>query len=229
LALDRIAGEWLASAGNKSDATIRELACDIDPVHGTQGEKPMKVVALLGSPRANKNSATIARRFVDAAAQLGAETRVFELNKLNYRGCQGCYACKKTLDHCVLRDDLTEVLNAVQAADLVLLASPVYYGDVTAQLKGFIDRSYSYLKPDYLSNPQPSRLGTKKLVFALTQGHPDEMLFADIFPRYEMFLKWMGFAETRLIRVCGIGPGSVDAVPEATLRQAEEVARELVG
>jgi multimeric flavodoxin WrbA len=128
----------------------------------------------------------------------------------------------------VLNDDLTEVLSAVAAADLVVLASPVYYGDITSQLKGFIDRTYSYLVPDYLTNPQPSRLSPKKLVFVLTQGHPDEALFADIFPRYELFLKWMGFSEITLIRTCGIGPGSVDAVPEQVLQQADATAHKLM-
>ncbi len=188
----------------------------------------MKIVALLGSPRHGKNSASLANRFTETAAGLGAGIRTFELNRLNYRGCQGCYACKKTIDYCVLNDDLTEVLHEVQTADLVVLASPVYYGDITAQLKGFIDRCYSYMKPDYLTNPQPSRLSPKKLVFVLTQGHPDETLFADIFPRYEGFLKWMGFSETRLVRVCGIGPGSIDQVPAQALQQAEEVARALL-
>ncbi|WP_298273501.1 NAD(P)H-dependent oxidoreductase [Geobacter sp.] len=187
----------------------------------------MKIVTLLGSPRLKKNSATIANRFTETAAALGAETRTFELNRLVYRGCQGCYACKKGDEHCVLTDDLTEVLAAVREADVVVLASPVYYGDVTAQLKGFIDRCYSYLTPDYLTNPLPSRLGPKKLVMVLVQGHPDESLFADIFPRYDGFLKWMGFTETRLIRACGIGPASVDAVPDALLQQAEEAARAL--
>ncbi len=188
----------------------------------------MKIVSLLGSPRSTGNSTAIANRITETAARLGAETGTFELNRLAYRGCQGCYACKKGLDHCVLNDDLTEVLDAVQDADVVVLASPVYYGDISAQLKGFIDRSYSYLKPDYLSNPQPSRLSPKKLVFVLTQGNPDESLFADIFPRYEGFLKWMGFIDTRLIRVCGIGPASVDAVPDQFLQQAEETARTLL-
>lgn len=187
----------------------------------------MKIVTLLGSPRTKGNSASIAARFNETAAQLGAETRIFELNRLSYRGCQGCYACKKSLDRCVLKDDLTEVLAAVQEADVVVLATPVYYGDVTSQLKGFIDRSYSYLKPDYLTNPQPSRLSPKKLIFVLTQGHPDETLFADIFPRYDTFLKWMSFADTQLIRVCGIGPASMDTVPEEVLKQAEEAARSL--
>jgi multimeric flavodoxin WrbA len=188
----------------------------------------MKIVTLLGSPRHNKNSATIANRFTETAANLGAETRTFELNRLTYRGCQGCYACKKTHDHCVLKDDLTEVLAEVQDADLLVLASPVYYGDVTAQLKGFIDRGYSYLKPDYLTNPQPSRLTPKKLLFVLTQGHPDEALFADIFPRYDGFMKWMGITESRLIRACGIGPASADEVPEQILKQAEEAAKAFI-
>jgi NAD(P)H-dependent FMN reductase len=188
----------------------------------------MRIVSLLGSPRSNGNSATIAKRFTETAVELGAEVRSFELNKLSYRGCQGCYACKKGLDHCVLNDDLAEVLEAVHAADLVLLASPVYYSDITAQLKGFIDRSYSYLKPDYISNPQPSRLSPKKLVIALVQGNPDAALFADIFPRYSGFLQWMGFTDPTLIRACGIGPMSVDQVPEEILLQAEQTARALL-
>ena len=188
----------------------------------------MKIVALLGSPRTDKNSATIANRFTATAAQFGAEVSTFELNRLDYRGCQGCYACKKTLDHCVLQDDLTAILDAVRGADLLLLASPVYYGDVTAQLKGFIDRTFCYLKPDYPTNPEPSRLAPKQLVFVIAQGHPDEKLFADIFPRYEMFLKWMGFADCRLLRACGIGPARIDAPSEEILDQAEALARELV-
>lgn len=187
----------------------------------------MKVVSLLGSPRSNGNSATIAKQLLKTASESGSETQSFELNRLNYRGCQACYACKKGSEDCVLNDDLTEVLSAVATADLVVLATPVYYGEISSQLKGFIDRTYSYLVPDYLTNLQPSRLSPKKLIFVLTQGHPDEALFADIFPRYETFLKWMGFNEISLIRVCGIGPGSVDSVSEQVMQQAVETAKAL--
>jgi multimeric flavodoxin WrbA len=116
----------------------------------------------------------------------------------------------------------------VAGADLVLLATPVYFGEITSQLKGFMDRTFSYLVPDYRTNPQASRLAPKKLVFVLTQGNPDEALFADIFPRYEGFLKWQGFHDAKLIRACGIGPASVDTVPEPVLRLAEETARQLL-
>jgi len=188
----------------------------------------MKVVSLLGSPRTEGNSSTIARHFLETAASLGAETSAYELNRLTYRGCQGCYACKTKLDKCVLNDDLTAVLAAVQEADTVLVASPVYYGEITSQLKGFMDRTFSYLVPDYRTNPQPSRLSPKKLIFVLPQGHPDEQVFADIFPRYEGFLKWQGYFDIKLIRACGIGPSTVDAVPEDILRLAEETARQLM-
>ena len=188
----------------------------------------MNIVCLLGSPRQTGNSATIANRLMESAAALGATTTTFTLNQLTYRGCQGCYACKKDLDHCVLNDDLTPVLEAVANADAVVLASSVYYGDITGQLKCFMDRTFSYLKADYLTNRQPSRLSFKQLVMVLTQGHPDDALFADIFPRYNGFLSWLGFKDGRLLRGCGIGPSTIDRVPEELLLQADEMARDLL-
>jgi multimeric flavodoxin WrbA len=135
----------------------------------------MKVLCLLGSPREKGNSAAVANRFCAAAERLGAEVQAFALNKLEYRGCQDCMACKTKLDNCALEDDLSEVLDAVYETDVLVLASPVYYGDLSSQLKGFIDRSYSYLASDYLTNPKSTRLpGGKKLVFILIQGNPDQ-------------------------------------------------------
>jgi multimeric flavodoxin WrbA len=190
----------------------------------------MKIVTLLGSPRTSGITTSIANRLTTTAASLGAETRTFELNRLSYRGCQGCYVCKTTLDHCVLDDDLAELLQAAAEADVLVLATPVYYGDVTGQLKCFIDRTFSWLVPDYIGNPQPSRLGAgKKLVFVMSQGNPDDKLFADIYPRYSTFFKWLGFSESRLVRACGRGPSTVDAAPESALKQAEEIAREITG
>jgi multimeric flavodoxin WrbA len=190
----------------------------------------MNIVCLLGSPRPAGNSATIAKQFTETAAELGATIRTFELNRLTYRGCQGCYACKTQLDRCILRDDLTEVLDAAQDADVLVLATPIYYGEVTGQLKCFIDRTFSYLVPDFITSSNPSRLTRgKRLVFVATQGQPDESLFADIFPRYERFFKWLGFTKTRLIRACGLGPDAPADVMTPYLRQAEEAAREICG
>lgn len=189
----------------------------------------MKVVAVMGSPRAKGNSAFLAERFLDAAEKLGAETRSFVLNTLTYRGCQACFACKTTSETCVMRDDLTEVLEAVRHADVLVLASPVYYGEVTGQMKLFIDRTFCYLTPDFKTSDNKSRLKPgKKLVFIQTQGAP-KAAFGDIFPRYEQIMKYHNFAGTHLIRGCELG-GPEDVRKRVDLvKLAEETARRVVG
>ena len=170
----------------------------------------MKVACLLGSPRSGANSTAIAESFCAGAREQGAEIGIFTLNKLKYRGCQACMACKTKLDHCILEDDLTEVFSAVTEADIVVLASPVYYGDLSSQTKAFIDRTYSFLKPDYLTQAVPSRLPQgKKLVFIQTQA-ADESMFGDIFSKYDFFFKFYGFDQSLHLRACGVnGPGEV--------------------
>lgn len=189
----------------------------------------MKIACVMGSPRPEGNSATIARHFLEKAAALGAETETFSLNTLSYRGCQACYACKTKLDRCILKDDLSLVLAAVQEADVLVLATPTYFGGISGQLKCFIDRTYSYLKPDYLSNSQPSRLAPgKKLLFIITQGHPDEAMFNQVFPLYDRFFRWYGYEDSRLIRACGVGSGGMVDLPERFLLEAEEAARDFI-
>jgi multimeric flavodoxin WrbA len=183
----------------------------------------MKIVCLLGSPRPKGNSSTLAKRFCERAKELGAKVQIIQLNKLTYRGCQACMACKTKLDKCVLKDDLEKVLESVHGADVLVMASPIYYGEVASQLKAFIDRTYSFLASDYVTNPHPSRLSPgKKLVFILTQGQPDDQQFDDVFPRYDSFFKWYGFEESYLIRACGVMDiGDVEAHREAMLSAAE--------
>ncbi|MDY6904270.1 MAG: flavodoxin family protein [Thermodesulfobacteriota bacterium] len=190
----------------------------------------MKIVCLLASPRPKGNSATIAGWVCDEAEARGAEVQVFELNKMNYRGCQACMACKTNADRCVLEDDLTGVLDAVREADAVVVATPVYFGDVTAQLKGFIDRTYSYFVPDFLTTPTPSRLKPgKRLVFIQAQAQPDEQLFADIYPKYGLFFKFNGFQDNILIRACGVQAPDDAAAKPALQEQAKQAAGAIMG
>jgi multimeric flavodoxin WrbA len=189
----------------------------------------MNIACLLGSPRSSGNSSVMADRFLRTAESQGAETATFHLNELTFRGCQGCYACKTKAEECVLSDGLTEVLETVKQAAVLVLATPVYYGDISGQMKCFIDRTFSYLKPDYITNPLPSRLAPgKKLVFLMAQGHPDEGTFCDIFPRYEYFLKWYGYSDTYLMRACGVGSGGVTNVTEDILLRIDDTARAVV-
>jgi len=188
------------------------------------------IVCLLGSPRPTGNSAVMAQALCDAATQDGAAVQTFALNKLTYRGCQGCLACKKGEQACVLEDGLTPVLEAVRACDVLVLATPVYFGEVTAQLKGFIDRTFSYLQAGYAHLPrgERSRLSPgKTLVFVIAQGHPKKELFTDIFPRYEYLLNWQGFTHSHLLRACAVyNLGDAAARPEV-LEEARTLGRRL--
>jgi hypothetical protein len=159
-----------------------------------------------------------------AALEQGAEVQEYLLNKLNFRGCQGCRTCKTKSEACILEDDLAPVLAAVKEADLLVLASPVYFGEITGQMKLFFDRTYSYLNPDFSSRVPES----KPAVLILAQANPDPAQFADIFPRYERWLKLYGFAPVRLLRAVGVrDPGDLDQQP-GLLDQAAALARELV-
>jgi multimeric flavodoxin WrbA len=190
----------------------------------------MKISCLLGSPRKESNSAAIAGRFNETAKTLGADVQTVVLNQLNYRGCQGCMSCKTTSDKCVLEDDLADVLESLKSADIVVMAMPVYCSDVPGQVKCFLDRTFSYLKPDFRAEANPSRLPLgKKLVFIITQGAPAEEMFADIPQKYTAFLKRsMGFGDTYLIRGIGVGGGGAVGVPDEYLNKAEDIARSLI-
>jgi len=189
----------------------------------------MNCICLLGSPRKNGNSATVAARLMSRMAELGAEVETICLNELNYRGCQGCYACKNGSEECVLQDDLTAVLEKVRNADALVLASPVYYGDVSGQLKNFIDRTFCFLKPKYYARPDCSRLAPGKgFAMILTQGHLDENRFADVFPRYNEFFQWYGYRSGALLRGIGISELSNVAKREYLMDGAWELAEKLV-
>lgn len=189
----------------------------------------MKIVCILGSPRKNGNSAKLAQHFLARAEKHGAETESYFLNGLNFQGCQACNLCKTEFEKCVLDDDLAPVLEATFNADIVILASPVYYGDVSAQLKAFIDRTYSFLLPEYIAKAHPNRLPErKKLVFILTQGHRDPDWFADILPRYQDLFHWTGFANTHPVRVVDVyHPGDAEKKPEV-LERVEDLAYKLI-
>ena len=186
----------------------------------------MKVTCLFGSPRKKGNSSTLARKFVDTATEMGAEVRVFNLNTLDFKGCQGCDLCKTKQDHCAVDDGLAPVLRAVKETDVLVLSTPIYFMDVSSQMKAFIDRTYSFVEADYLTNPDASRLPRgKKLVFIQTQEADDDS-YPEIFAKYDMFFKFYGFEKSVLIRVGQVGQqGGLGRRPEAFDR-VESAARE---
>lgn len=89
----------------------------------------MKVISIIGSPRVHGAGTRISTAFTDQAAELGADVKVFRLNDMNFSGCQGCEGCHTKSDKCIVEDDLTEVLDSIFGADILVFSAPVYYGD----------------------------------------------------------------------------------------------------
>lgn len=189
----------------------------------------MEIVCVLGSPRPKGNSTTIAKRFCERAEKLGAAVHYYPLNELSYRGCQGCMSCKGKSERCVLKDDLTEILDGIMEKDMLVLATPVYFGSVSGQVKCLIDRTFSFMVPDFRTNPNPSRLPSgKKAVFISAQGAPEDM-FRDIQEHYENYFKRYGFEESHFIRGGNIRELGDAEGREDLLESAERKAEELIG
>lgn len=105
----------------------------------------MKVIGFNGSPRKNANTQTLVEAVLKGAESKGAETRLINLNQLNVKGCQGCEACKKDLGKCFQKDDLSPILKEMAECDAVVLGTPVYYYQVSAQFKALVDRFYCFI------------------------------------------------------------------------------------
>jgi multimeric flavodoxin WrbA len=101
----------------------------------------MKITGILGSPR-GKNSLTrkLLESALGGAEAAGAETEIIDVTRLKLQYCIGCCACYRT-GKCVLKDDFAGAYEKMINSDGIVLASPVYFNSVSAQLKTFIDRT----------------------------------------------------------------------------------------
>lgn len=99
-----------------------------------------KVLILSGSPRKNGNSDILCDEFARGAAEAGNHVEKIRVSEKNIGFCRACYACRGT-GVCAIKDDMAEVLQKMIDADVLVLASPVYFYSIDAQLKALIDRT----------------------------------------------------------------------------------------
>ncbi len=114
----------------------------------------MQILALNSSPRSKEESKTelVLEKFLEGAGRAGATTETVYLRDHRIRHCLGCFACWfKTPGRCIQKDDMTGGLfDRFLAADLVVLASPLYHYNLNARMKAFIERTLPMIKPDFV-------------------------------------------------------------------------------
>lgn len=103
----------------------------------------MKVLGIVSSPRKGGNTETLVSEVLASTREAGAETEILLLREMAIQPCDGCRACHKT-GACHIRDDMQRVYPRLEAADALVLGTPVYFWTVSGQCKVFIDRTYCY-------------------------------------------------------------------------------------
>ncbi|MDO4289540.1 MAG: flavodoxin family protein [Eubacterium sp.] len=132
----------------------------------------MKIIGFYGSPRPQSNSRALVDTVLAAAGEQGADTEVFDLNALDIKGCTACFACHKTPEaFCVQKDDMDQIYAAVKAADAIVIGTPIYMAQASAQTILLLNRLYALM---YATDTGASafKIGPKKVVMIYAQGAP---------------------------------------------------------
>ena len=135
----------------------------------------MKIIGFIASPRKEGNTAWVVNKILEGAKEQGAKTQVWHFNDLDIKPCKGCLGCVQS-DKCAINDDMQKIYDALAQADALVLGSPVYMGQMTAQAKIFTDRLFAQITPRFSPKFKEKNAG-KKLVLVFTQGNPDTSMF----------------------------------------------------
>ena len=128
-----------------------------------------KILGISGSPRRNGNTETLLDYALEGASQAGAVVEKIVLNELCLRPCQECAGCGKTAA-CVIKDGMLPIYKKVDSSDALIIASPIYFGSITSQLKMMIDRFQPYWIKKYILKKTVSRTAGRKGIFLCASG-----------------------------------------------------------
>lgn len=127
-----------------------------------------KVLILRGSPRMSGNSNMLAEQVVDGALSSGAQVRNFFLQDMHILPCNACDACQENENNgCILEDDMQMIYPELRAVDSIVISTPIYWFNMSAQIKLCIDRWYA------LETPKGSALSGKNFAFLMSFGDSD--------------------------------------------------------
>ena len=172
----------------------------------------MNIIILNGSPRKSGNTTALTAAFTRGAEEAGHTVTEFFLGDMEIHGCKGCFGGGKNSDSpCVQKDDMEKIYPVYKAADVVVLASPLYYWTISGQLKTAFDRLFAVAEcdPNY-RNPQKSAV---LLMAAEGHGFEESEYWYD---RLEKHLGWRSLGKV----LCGGVTDAGDIAGKAELNAA---------
>ncbi|HIX59633.1 MAG TPA: flavodoxin family protein [Candidatus Blautia gallistercoris] len=179
-----------------------------------------KIVILNGSPRKNGNTSALVEAFVRGAESVGNEVTEFFLDRMEIHGCKGCFgghssqACP-----CVQKDDMDKIYPAVRESEVIVLATPLYYWNMSGQIRTAIDRLFALEEGD--GNLLRGHDRACALLMA-AEGHG----FDDVVLYYEHLMEHLQWKD--LGHVLAGGNGDVgDIEGKAELQQAYELGKSI--
>lgn len=124
------------------------------------------ILIISSSPRKNGNSQMLCEQFKRGAEEKGHMVTLVRLMEKKIGFCRACDGCMRNGGTCVLNDDMAEILKLFQEADVIVLATPVYFYGISAQMKTFIDRTY----------PIWQHLGKKEVYYIISAGLGEDII-----------------------------------------------------
>ena len=164
----------------------------------------MKIIGFIASPRKEGNTAWIVNKILEGAKEQGAETQSWYFSDLDIKPCRGCLGCHNGSDRgCIINDDMQKLYGAIEHADALVLGSPIYMGQMSAQAKIFTDRLFAQISPRF-SPHYKEKAAKKKLILVFTQGNPDPGMFQVYFDYTKHMFQLLEFDVKEVVVVAGM-------------------------
>ena len=176
----------------------------------------MKILVLEGSPNRHGSSNFLAEKFIRGAKEAGHAVEILSLRGKDLRFCNGCMACLKA-PRCVIQDDANAIVEKMGAAEVICFATPVYYYEMSGQMKTLLDRANPLFSADYAFRD----------IYLLTASAEEEDSASD--GPIHGLEGWIAcFEKARLAGVVrGGGANDPGEMPEGKLKAAYELGKRI--
>lgn len=179
-----------------------------------------KIVILNGSPRRSGNTSALVKAFTEGAESAGHSVTEFFLDRMDIHGCKGCFGGHSGREcPCVQKDDMDQIYPAVKDSEVIVLASPLYYWNLSGQLRTAVDRLFALEEGD--GNLLRGHGRASALLMA-AEGHG----FDDVLLYYDHLMEHLKWENLGHVLAGGNGEvGDIEGKPE--LQQAYELGKSI--